>query len=178
MKLVFIYGPPATGKLTVAKHLAKLTGFKLFHNHMTFDLVGSIFEFGTKPFAKLNDIYRLELFEAAAKEDINGLIFTFVYAKPDDDHFIKETIRRVERHGGKVYFVQLLCDRNALFRRVKHASRENFDKIKSRKSLHRCLGRWELFSKVPFKRSLSIDNTKLPPRKAAQKIKAYFKLRD
>jgi len=35
MKLVFIYGPPAVGKLTVANALAKVTGFKVFHNHLT-----------------------------------------------------------------------------------------------------------------------------------------------
>ncbi len=35
MRLVFIYGPPGVGKLTVARELAALTGFKLFHNHLT-----------------------------------------------------------------------------------------------------------------------------------------------
>src|SRR5207249_6103945 len=50
MRLVFIYGPPASGKLTVATELAKLTGFKLFHNHVSIQFVQSIFEFGTKTF--------------------------------------------------------------------------------------------------------------------------------
>jgi replication-associated recombination protein RarA len=31
--LVFIYGPPAAGKLTVAEALAMRTGHKVFHNH-------------------------------------------------------------------------------------------------------------------------------------------------
>ncbi|HIJ11483.1 TPA: hypothetical protein HA278_05490, partial [Candidatus Woesearchaeota archaeon] len=47
MIFVLIYGPMAVGKLTVAKELVKLTGYKLFHNHLTVDLVGSIFEWGT-----------------------------------------------------------------------------------------------------------------------------------
>ena len=46
MKLVFLYGPPAVGKFTVAKELAALTGFKLFHNHLTVDVATSIFEHG------------------------------------------------------------------------------------------------------------------------------------
>jgi len=33
MRLVFIYGMPATGKLTVAKELVDITGYALFHNH-------------------------------------------------------------------------------------------------------------------------------------------------
>jgi len=41
---------PASGKLTVATELAKLTRFKLFHNHVSIQFVKSIFEFGTKPF--------------------------------------------------------------------------------------------------------------------------------
>ena len=34
MKHLFLYGAPAVGKLTVAKELADLTGYKLFHNHL------------------------------------------------------------------------------------------------------------------------------------------------
>lgn len=29
MKLLFLYGPPAVGKLTVANEISKLTGFKV-----------------------------------------------------------------------------------------------------------------------------------------------------
>jgi shikimate kinase len=37
MKLVILFGPPAVGKMTVGQQLANLTGFKLFHNHMTIE---------------------------------------------------------------------------------------------------------------------------------------------
>lgn len=46
MQLIFIYGPPAVGKLSVANALAKLTGYRVFHNHLTIDLVRSIFDWG------------------------------------------------------------------------------------------------------------------------------------
>jgi hypothetical protein len=39
MKLTFIYGLPATGKLTIAVELAAMTGYKLFHNHLVVDLL-------------------------------------------------------------------------------------------------------------------------------------------
>ena len=35
--LVIIFGPPAVGKMTVGSKLSKLTGLKLFHNHMTIE---------------------------------------------------------------------------------------------------------------------------------------------
>lgn len=39
MKLVIITGPHAVGKMTVGQELERLTGLKLFHNHMTIDIV-------------------------------------------------------------------------------------------------------------------------------------------
>jgi len=176
MKLVFIYGPPAAGKLTVAKEVARLTGYKLFHNHMTVDLVSSILDRKSESFWKLVDLYRLEMFEAASKEGIDGLIFTFVYGAPDDNPFIKETIRRVEKHGGKVCFVQLYCEPSELMGRVKHPSRRNFTKIRTKKVMKRVLGKHDLFSAVPFKNNLRIDNTDLSPKTAARKIVSHFRL--
>ena len=102
MKLVFIYGPPAVGKLTVAKELLKLTGFKVFHNHLTIDLVKSIFEWGEGPFWELVDRFRLELVKAATEANIPGVIFTFVYAKTHDDGFVRRIVKVVEKGGGAV----------------------------------------------------------------------------
>jgi len=73
LKLVFIYGPPAVGKLTVATELVKLTGFKLFDNHVSIDFVKSVFEFGTRQYWKLIEKYRLSMFNEAAKHGINTI---------------------------------------------------------------------------------------------------------
>jgi len=85
MKLIFIYGPPAVGKLTVAQELAKITGYKIFHNHLTIDLLEPIFERGTTIFAKTVDKYRLELIEAAAKKQekrARGVVKLWLYTYP------------------------------------------------------------------------------------------------
>jgi len=176
MKLIFIYGPPATGKLTVAKELAKLTKYKIFHNHLTVDLLGSVFKFGTKTFFDLSDRFRMEIFEAAAKEKINGLIFTFCYAHPEDDKFVKNVKKRVEKYKGKIDFVQLYCEKSELKKRVKGASRENFDKIKTKKGLDATLKKWDLFTPIPFIKSLRIDNTNISAKQVAKKIKMHYKL--
>src|SRR3989344_1110054 len=106
MKLVIVYGPPAVGKLTVAKELAARTGYKLFHNHLTVDVVASLFTFGTPVFWKQVRQMREFLFEAAAKNKVN-LIFTFVYAAGEDDKIIRNYIRIIEKNGGEVCPVQL-----------------------------------------------------------------------
>src|SRR2546422_11399748 len=129
MKLVFIYGPPASGKLTVGTELAKLTGFKLFHNHVSIQFVQSIFEFGTKTFWRLTGKYRMEMLEAAAKEGIDT-IFTFVYSKDDeDDQFVKHVVQHVRSRGGQVLFVRLYCEREELVKRVKRSQRKRMGKV-------------------------------------------------
>ena len=50
MTLLIIYGAPAAGKLTIATEIARRTGFKLFHNHVSIDCVKPVFDFGTRPF--------------------------------------------------------------------------------------------------------------------------------
>ena len=39
MKLVFILGDAAVGKMTVGQELMKITDLRLFHNHMTIEPV-------------------------------------------------------------------------------------------------------------------------------------------
>src|SRR5712691_13096659 len=159
MRLVFIYGPPASGKLTVATELAKLTGFKLFHNHVSIQFVQSIFEFGTKPFWRLTGKYRMEMLEAAAKEGIDT-IFTFVYSKSEDDDFVKHVVDMVRSHGGQVCFVRLHCDREELIRRVKASQRRKMGKVSNEKTLSHLFQRHSLDAEIPFRKSLSIDTTK------------------
>jgi RNase adaptor protein for sRNA GlmZ degradation len=175
MSLVFIYGPSASGKLTVATELAKLTGFKLFHNHVSIQFVQSIFEFGTKTFWRLTSKYRLEMLEEAAKEGIDT-IFTFVYSKGEDDQFVKQILRRVKSHGGQVRFVRLYCDRKELVRRVKASKRRRMGKISTENMLSQVFRRYALDSEIPFRKSLSIDTTKQSPRNVARSIARQYRL--
>jgi chloramphenicol 3-O-phosphotransferase len=174
VKLIFIYGPPAAGKLTVAEALAALIGFKVFHNHLTVDLAHAFFEFGTPAFGRYIDHLRLEAFEVAAREGVNGVIFTFVYALRWDDGFVQDVKDIVERRGGQVFFVQLVCDRETLEGRVAEESRQRFRKIKDVEKLREVLGRHELFASIPFVSSLTIDTTHTSPDEAARRIIEHY----
>lgn len=181
MKLVFIYGQPATGKLTVAKELAKETGFDLFHNHLTTDLVHSIFPFGTEEFSSLVKKIRLDIIEAAAKAEKKGLIFTFVYGVETygvrtDDKFINELIKTVEKYNGEVCFVRLYCAEKELQKRVKQFSRKRFGKISKLKDLRILRRKFELNAEIPFVQNLVIDNTNLTPKMVAATIKNHYSL--
>ncbi len=175
VRLVFIYGPPAVGKLTVAKVLSKQTGFKLYHNHVSIDFVRSIFQFGTPPFQKLVDKYRREMLEEAAKEHVDT-IFTFVYGKGEDDEFVRDIMRRVESHNGKVLFVRLYCAREELRRRVAIKSRKKHGKLATKQDLDGLFNEFDLLSEVPSVSSLSIDTSHNPHQKVARLIARHYEL--
>jgi shikimate kinase len=176
MNLIFIYGAPAVGKLTVAKELASKTGYKLFHNHLTVDLVRSLFDYGTEQAVKLSSKFRLEMFEEAAKANISGVIFTYVYAKGLDDESVQEIIERVEGAGGNVFFVLLKAEKDELLKRVEEESRKEYTKVHTAKELEELLEKYDMASPVPQKESLIIENTNLSPEASAKEIIEKFNL--
>ena len=131
MRLIFLHGLPGVGKLTVARELARLTDYKLFHNHLAVDLVGSVFEFGTKAFVELREMIWLAMFKRAAEEHLDGLIFTFAYDGTVRSSFIEETQRAVELVGGKVFYVELRCSAEELEKRIVETSRQEYGKLNS-----------------------------------------------
>src|SRR5437016_8672380 len=160
--LVFIYGPPAVGKLTVATEVVMLTGFKLFDNHVSIYFVKYDFEFGTRRYWKLIEKYRLSMFNEAAKHGINT-IFTFVYDKASDNPFVKKTIQTISREGGSVCFVRLFCDEEELARRVKGKGRREAGKVSTKRLLVSVLKKHGLGSEILFQTGLIIDTISLPP---------------
>jgi len=175
MKLIYIYGPPAAGKLTVAKHLAKITNFRLFHNHLTADYVSSIFPIKDDISNKLKWHIACKMLESAAKYKVKGVIFTKVY-DVEDKKFIRKLINITKRYNGEILFVKLYCEPKKLYERVTHNSRKEFDKISSTKDLKIILEKEDKFKTLPFKKTLIINNTYLSPAKCAQKIKKYYSL--
>jgi hypothetical protein len=118
--LIVSFGPPAAGKAAVGHELAKLTGFRFFHNHMTAEPVAALFGWGTESFAKLADQLRITLFtEAIAQPNMPNSTFTFVWALDleGDWEFIKKVVALFEANGGKVFFVELVASLPARLQR-------------------------------------------------------------
>lgn len=174
MNLIFIYGPPASGKLTVAKELAELTGYPVFHNHLTFDLVHEVF--GDHVPWKLIDQIRFDVLKEASLSNIPGLIMTYVYAHQVDDDFVKTLRDTVEANDCKIYFVQLSCDQKELKNRVIQESRRQFKKINDPEKLDKLLTEYDLTTPIPFVKSLTIDNTNLDPKTVAKQIQSFAHL--
>src|SRR5688500_14806501 len=99
MNLVFIYGPPGVGKLSVAREVARLTGYRLFDNHVSIDCAQTVFEFGTPSFWKVVRSIRAAVFEEAAAGGVS-LVFTYVYGHPQDAPHVERFCGYFEEHGG------------------------------------------------------------------------------
>ena len=175
MKLIFIYGAPAVGKLTVSNEIAKYTDFKVFHNHLSIDCIEPIFEFGSDSFWRLLDKIRVETIKEAARANQN-LIYTFCYAKGEDDAHIRKITKVVEASGGETCFVLLVCKTGELEKRVVEESRRKYSKANNLELLHEILGKYDLFSSVPEQATLRIDNTNLPAEDVARKIIKHYKI--
>ena len=75
MKLVFIIGDAAVGKMTVGQELMKITDLRLFHNHMTIEPTIEIMGHFD---GKLRDDMRELIFRHFAASDNYGMIFTYM----------------------------------------------------------------------------------------------------
>lgn len=180
MNLVFIYGPPAAGKLTVANALQELIGYPVFHNHMAIGIVAPLFPHSDP---KLNPIrsrlgkeIRLRIFEEAATAGVS-FTTTFGAAGPTYFEFFRKVVQHVEAAGGRVLFVQLLAEESALMTRVGEDSRKAHGKIDSANFLAQRLGKEpETLSKFPDVDHPTIDNTHLTPEQVAEQIRDHYQL--
>lgn len=107
--LLFLIGPPAVGKMTVGHEIARRTGFRLFHNHQTIDLVLPFFAFDTPPFVRLVGEFRRRIFEEVAASSLTGLIFTYCWAfnDPKDAEYVEQLAGIFRQPGGRVAFAEL-----------------------------------------------------------------------
>ncbi|MBT2653177.1 MULTISPECIES: AAA family ATPase [Oceanobacillus] len=186
MKLVIIFGPQAVGKMTVGQELAKITDLKLFHNHMTIDLVGNFFDYGTKEGKRLVNLFRQEIFEEVSKSNLYGIIFTFVWAfdMQEDWNNVKRLAELFESRGGTTYYVELEAsvnerlDRNKSVNRLEHKpSKRNVEW--SENELKRSLEKHRLNSidgEIIYSNYVRIDNTCLKADEVAVLIKKKFSL--
>jgi chloramphenicol 3-O-phosphotransferase len=176
MKLIFLYGLPATGKYTVAKELAAITGYKLFHNHQVVDMLLSVFDFGTEPFVALREDIWLSIFEEAATAEIPALIFTFNPENTVSPAFIPNIIEALTQTGSNVDFIELQCPLNELKSRMDSPARQQFRKLTS-VPLFEQLHADGVFdtSHMPTPR-LTIDTSTCTPIEAADQIAQALQL--
>ena len=183
MKLVYIFGNAAVGKMTVGQELMKLTGLRLFHNHMTIEPCIEIFGYyDSAVITKLREV----IFQEFAKSDNKGMIFTFMWAfeMQQDWDYVAHITEIFEEQGAEVYYVELVApldirlQRNETENRLRNKASKR-DLEASRARLLADSQKYRLVSldgEIPFKNYMKIDNSNLEPAQVAAMIQQRFDL--
>ena len=136
MDLVFLHGPAASGKLTVARALEARVGFPVFHNHLVVDLLTTVFPFGSDPFIRLREQFWTSVFADAVRVD-RSITFTFTPEATVQPGFPARVRRLIEADGGRVCFVRLRVSGREQERRIGLPGRSEFHKLTSLETLRR-----------------------------------------
>jgi hypothetical protein len=131
MKLIFLHGPPASGKLTIAKALLRSVPGRLFDNHAAIDLARTVFDFGTAGFWELVQTVRISILHVAAEKSVPLIVMTFVYVEPDDLPAFEQYESVVQRRGGQLLPVFLQCSGAEIIRRIGNVDRADRGKMTS-----------------------------------------------
>ena len=111
--LVFLFGPPAVGKMTVGQELERLTGYRLFHLHQIIDLVVHYFPYSTdadSSYERLVVSFRRQFFEEAARSGLNVITTAgWRFDLPSEEAAVRSYTRPFLDCGGHLYMVELLA---------------------------------------------------------------------
>jgi hypothetical protein len=109
--LLFVFGPPAVGKMSVGRAIADASEFRLFHNHHVLEPLLDVFDYGTPPFNQLLQEFRLRVLEEAALS-ATDLVYTLVWALdlPEDSAYLRRHLRPFVDAGERIAFVELYAD--------------------------------------------------------------------
>lgn len=186
MKFIIITGPQAVGKMTVGQELVKITNLKLLHNHMTIELLTKIFDYSRDLFRKLNEEFRIRIFEEFSKSDEEGIIFTTTWDFDDKEEWdrIYKYIQIFKDNNAQIYIVELEANLEERLKRNKMENRLLNKPSKrnlewSEKDLLKSVKKYRFNSReneIKEKKYLRIDNTNMSPDIVAKMIKNKFKL--
>ncbi|GGL50071.1 hypothetical protein GCM10011575_05430 [Microlunatus endophyticus] len=174
MNLIFLHGPAAAGKLTTARALEARLGYPVFHNHLTVNLLTTVFPFGSEPFVRLREQIWLSVITDAARIG-RSLIFTFAPESTVPFGFPHRLRDAVESQGGRVCSVRLTVSEQAQEARIGNASRIEAGKLSDLEVLR--AGREDSSPVEQPPADLIIDTDRSEPAASAGTIIQVFGLR-
>jgi len=176
MRLLFLHGPPASGKYTVGRALADRTGWELYHNHLVVDEALRHHAFGTPGFVAARDAAWRAHFTAAVADPARRVIFTFNPESSVPQAFLDWLFRDLVAAGATVHSAGLTLAEAELEARLASAQRRQFRKLTDL-DLYRRLRDSGEFSRPRIPRTdCWLDTGVLAPAEAAAQLDRHFHL--
>jgi hypothetical protein len=183
MKLVFIIGDAAVGKMTVGQELMKISNLRLFHNHMTIEPVIEIFgHYNGRVISLIREI----IFEEFAKTEQYGLIFTYMWAfdQQSDWDYAEHVCDIFRKHNADIYYVELFASqeirlqRNVTENRLNNKASKRDVELSNKRLIdddnkYRCVSN---DGEITFENYIKIDNSNISAENVAKMIKERFGL--
>ena len=174
MQLIFLHGPPAVGKLTVARALLERLPARLSDNHAAIDLATTVLDFGAPGFWDLIHKLRLDLLEAVAASDTPYFLTTACY-HTGDEWVMADWEAVLRKHNATLLPVHLICSPEAQAARVTQSDRTARGKLDQVTGLQHYMPKND-YAPIPRDNCLVLDTTKMPAKDTATQIIEHFGL--
>jgi hypothetical protein len=185
--LLFVFGPPAVGKMTVGRAIADASDFRLFHNHHVIEPLLDVFDFEAPAFQTLMGEFRQRVLEEAAAADID-LVFTLVWALDlaEDADGVRRHLAPFVEAGRRIALVELYSDLDTRLERNRTELRLSEKKSKRDVAWSddnvRGLERYQMNTGIPSPADdviavypyLRVDNTDRSPEDVAADVLAWL----
>jgi hypothetical protein len=179
--IVVLFGPPAVGKTAVGRELAELTGYTLYHGHLTMDVISDFFPFGTASFLRLHRLFTHQILEEAAEQRLSIILtIGWQFATPTDTAANISVTEPFLARGGRAFHVELWAplavrlERNRTEERQRSKktdwSTDEFLTWQEANDARDSGGRLPL--DLPF---LRLETGEMPAREAAEAVWAYVR---
>lgn len=168
MQLLFLYGLPASGKLTIGAEVARRSGLALFHHHLVVDALLEVFAYGSREFVALRDKFWFDTIAAAAHSG-RSLVFTFCPEPSVAPDFPARVAQAVAAADGTICFVRLDVAPEEQERRLVLPSRGG-RKLRRVAVMRSVRAEFEAAIRAMPAPALAIDTTATPVAEAAGRI--------
>lgn len=183
--IIYLFGFAGTGKYTVARQLAELTGAKLVDNHLINNPIFSVIR--QDGMTKLPDMvwektWAVRKIVLDTIQTVSPPEYSFVFTNqlcnehPDDHKLFQEIVELADKKGSAFIPVRMLCDVNERVKRIVSADRKARMKCINPAEANDSEAKYTVLE-TAHPTALTLDVTRLTPLESATAILSHIQAR-
>lgn len=172
MRLIVLYGPPAVGKNTVAKELAKHTNMRVFDSTPLASTIEQAIGRDNPQFTPLLYSLQIQILNAAMRFGTQDIILTATFSTElqTDVALLQTILEAGQAHNTNVTLVHLTAKHHALTERVQQPDRRSAGKMTDPSQLQSLLGQYNYDKPFTGAPSITINTTHLTAAEVAGQV--------